>query len=46
MRHLKKPASGSYCGPDAPLRFILGVLIMVALLAAASLVLDGQPLGG
>lgn len=45
MRHLKRPASGSYCGPDAPLRFILGLLIVVTLLIMTTLVLDSHAAG-
>ena len=45
MRHLKRPASGSHCGPDAPLRFILGLLIVVTLLIMTTFALDSHAAG-
>lgn len=43
MRHLRRPASTSYCSLEAPLRFILGLLVVVALLATISIALGGNP---
>lgn len=34
MQQFKKPTSASYCTPETTLRFILNLLIVVALLAA------------
>lgn len=39
MRHLRRPAPGSYPGPEDPLRFVLGVLAIVGLLMVVSAVI-------
>ncbi|MEV4734262.1 hypothetical protein [Saccharopolyspora sp. NPDC049426] len=45
MQHFKKPTSASHCTPETTLRFILNLLIVVALLAATSIALDSYAEG-